>query len=58
MVWSAHIAGTPEEEEETARSFAPVIAATGGNAEVQFRARVSKRRIRLRRQVGKAGGRR
>jgi hypothetical protein len=54
MVWGAHIAGIPVEE--TALSFAPVIAATGGIAGVKLRARMSKRRIRRRRQVGKAGG--
>jgi hypothetical protein len=54
MVWGAHIAGIPEEE--TALSFAPVIAAAGGIAGVKLRARMSKRRIRLRRQIGKAGG--
>jgi hypothetical protein len=56
MVWGAHIAGIPVEE--TALSFAPVIVAAGGVTGMRLRARMSKRRIRLRRHGGKAGGRR
>jgi hypothetical protein len=56
MVWGAHIAGIPVEE--TALSFAPVIVATGGVAGMKLRARMSKRRIRLRQHAGRAGGRR
>jgi hypothetical protein len=54
MLWGAHIAGMPIEE--TALSFAPVIALTGGIAGAKLRERMSKRRIRLRRREGRVGG--
>jgi hypothetical protein len=46
MLWGAHIAGIPIEE--TALSFAPVIALTGGIVGAKLRERMSKRRIRFR----------
>jgi hypothetical protein len=54
MLWGAHIAGIPVEE--TALSFAPVIAATGGVAGAKLRARFARRRTRQRRPL-KADGR-
>jgi hypothetical protein len=54
MVWGAHIAGIPVEE--TALSFAPVIAATGGVAGVKLWARMAKRQARPRRRRAKVGG--
>jgi hypothetical protein len=54
MLWGAHIAGIPIEE--TALSFAPVIALTGGIAGAKLRGRLSKRRIRFRRREGRIGG--
>jgi len=54
MIWGAHIAGIPVEE--TALSFAPFVAATGGIAGMKLRERMSKRRIRARRRKGGAGG--
>jgi hypothetical protein len=54
MVWGAHIAGIPVEE--TALSFAPLIAATGGIAGMKLRERMEKKRVRPRRRGGKARG--
>jgi len=56
MVWGAHIAGIPVEE--TALSFAPFIAATGGIAGIKLRERLGRRRTRARRRKGGAGGQR
>ncbi|HKZ15516.1 MAG TPA: hypothetical protein VJL81_16890 [Solirubrobacterales bacterium] len=56
MLWGAHIAGIPVEE--TALSFAPVLAATGGIAGVKLRARLTRRRMRQRRRVSPDGRRR
>jgi hypothetical protein len=56
MVWGAHIAGMPIEE--TALSFAPIIAATGGIAGVKMWARLAKRQAAPSRRRGKAGGQR
>jgi hypothetical protein len=54
MLWGAHIAGIPIEE--TALSFAPVIALTGGTAGTKLRERMSKRRIHFRRREVRVGG--
>jgi hypothetical protein len=54
MLWGAHIAGIPVEE--TVLIFAPVLALTGGIAGAKPRERMSKRRIRMRRREGPAGG--
>ena len=46
----AHIAGIPVEE--TALSFAPIVAATGGIAGLKLRERTVRRRSRRRRAAG------
>ena len=54
MLGGAHIAGIPVEE--TVLGFAPVGALTGGTAGARPRERMSERRIRLGRWMGRAGG--
>jgi hypothetical protein len=54
MLWGAHIAGIPVEE--TALSFAPMLALAGGIVAAKLRERMPKRRIQSRRRARPAGG--
>jgi hypothetical protein len=54
MLLGAHIGGIPVEE--TALSFTPVLALTGGIVAAKLRERMSKRRIHSRRRDGATGG--